>query len=179
MIENKKRICRLNHFVLWCKGWYESVVTSRAQRYGYLKKFKERDVFEDVIQILKLDGYVLAKSRNDVLTILLNFIDELVDRKVLTKGCHPLRMIVWHGELQKYFKWTGGDFERSLLLVIRDFFKYHIDSKCFDLTPPEYSRALFKMGFVCPSHYGNSYKMCNHKVKQLFNLKAKRKEETK
>ena len=66
-IENNARHCRLNHFVLWCKGWYESVGTSRAQCYGDLKKFKERTDFEDVIQILKLDGYVFAKSKNDVL----------------------------------------------------------------------------------------------------------------
>lgn len=168
MIEGKKTSCRLNHFVLWCNGWYEPVGTRDVVRYEDLKKFPERDDFENLAQILKLDGYMFVRNKQDVLSIVLGFMDELIEQVPSVRKFSALRMTVWHGAIQEYMRWTKGDFERSLLLVVRDFFKYGISSENIRLTPPVYSRKLYKMGFVCPSHFGNSYKMCNHKARKYF-----------
>lgn len=162
---------RLNHFILWCKGWYIPV------GYRFIKKYKElenhperdRDDFENVIEILKLDGYCYVRNKHDVLRILLNYIDELVERGVIEKNYRPLSMVVWNSEIQKYLQWTKGDYEGSLLMVIKNFFAYEITRKQISLTPPVYSRKLFKIGFTAPTHFGNSYKMCNYKVNKIFN----------
>jgi hypothetical protein len=117
--------------------------------------------------ILKLDGYNV-KNNSDVLKILLNYIDDLNDMGI-TSEMSELRMFVWNSNIEKYMNWTHGDYERSLLSVIREFFAYSITKEHIKLNPPIYSRKLYKMGFVAPTHLGNSYKMCNSKVKRIFN----------
>ena len=117
--------------------------------------------------ILKLDGYNVEKN-SEVLKILLNYIDDLNDMGIIS-GMSELRMLVWNSNVEKYMNWTHGDYERSLLLTIREFFAYSITKKHIKLNPPIYSRKLYKMGFVAPTHLGNSYKMCNSKVKRIFN----------
>jgi hypothetical protein len=161
---------RLNHFILWCKGWYVSVEYKDDNKYSDLTKHtkRDRDDFENVIEILKLDGYCYVRNKHNVLDILLNYIDELVDTGVI-KNHRYLRMQVWNSEIQKYMIWTKGDYERSLLMVIRNFFAYELTRKEIKLNPPVYSRKLYKMGFIGPSQYGNSYKMINHKVNIIFN----------
>ena len=46
---------RLNNFILWCKGWYESIDSNA-------------DIFDEAVIALKLDDYVLC-SRNNVIGI--------------------------------------------------------------------------------------------------------------
>ena len=121
MKSNSVNTCRLNHFVLWCKGWYEPVGTRDVARYEDLKKFPERDDFENLIQILKLDGYLFVRNKQDVLSIVLSFMDELMEQNPSVRKLGALRMTVWHGAIQEKMEWTKGDFERSLLLVVKDF----------------------------------------------------------
>lgn len=150
---------RLNHFILWCKGWY---VPKQPER--------DRDVFENVIEILKLDGYCYVTNKHNVLDILLNYIDELVDTGVV-KNHRYLRKQVWNSEVQKYMMWKEGDYEKSLLMVIRNFFAYELTRDEIKLNPPVYSRKLYKMGFIAPTHFGNSYKLANYKANKFFNKK--------
>ena len=147
---------RLNNFILWCKGWYESTNDSK-------------DYFNEVKEILKLDGYEFARNKQDVLSIVLHYMDDLIDAGIISSSQRPLKMAVWHSELQKYIIWMKGDYDLATLCVIRDFFRFSITRKDIKLDPPVYSRKVYKMGFVCPRIYGNSYKLCNHKVKKLFN----------
>ena len=37
---------------------------------------------------------------------------------------------------------------------------------------PKYSRKLYKLGFIAPTYFGNSYKMANYKVNKIFNNKS-------
>ena len=157
-------INRLNNFILWTKGWYRHPRYTKKE--DIIKNSKRTD-FDDVKMILKLDGYDVKKN-SDVLKILLNYIDDLNDMGI-TSGMSELRMFVWNSNIEKYMNWTRGDYERSLLSVIREFFAYSITKEHIKLNPPIYSRKLYKMGFVAPTHLGNSYKMCNSKVKRIFN----------
>lgn len=136
---------KLNHFILWCKGWYEPT--------------KEQDLFEQALLALKLDGYELARI-NDVLNIITNYVDDLVYDKEL----RPIRLMEWNNTISTYMIMQGHTYRNALLLNLRNLFRY----TSFKLEPPVYSRKLYKMGFVCPRHFGNSYKMCNHKVKKFF-----------
>ena len=136
---------RLNNFILWCKGWYEPT--------------KEQDLFEQALLALKLDGYELARI-NNVLNIVTNYVDDLVYDKELK----PIRLMEWNNTISTYMIMQGYTYRNALLLNLRNLFRY----TSFNLEPPTYSRKLYKMGFVCPRHFGNSYKMCNHKVKKFF-----------
>ena len=114
-------INRLNNFILWTKGWYRCPRYTKKE--DIIKNSKRTD-FDDVKMILKLDGYNVEKN-SEVLKILLNYIDDLNDIGI-TSGMSELRMLVWNSNVEKYMNWTHGDYERSLLSTIREFFAYSI-----------------------------------------------------
>ena len=143
----------LNHFILWCKGWYISITP--------------RDVFKDVMEILKLDDYCYVQNKYDVLNILLNYIDDLKEYGCV-KNLNFLKMSVWNAEIHKQLILYKCDYELALLYVIRDFFRFHISKEDIILDCPAYSRKLYKMGFISPKDMGNSYKLANYKAKQFF-----------
>lgn len=147
---------RLNNFILWCKGWYCPIDT-------------EMDMFTQVKQILKLDEYEFVSTNSQVVGILLNFIDDLKDDSTIS-GKSELRMLQWNSNVQKYMNWMDNDFELAVLMTIKDFFAFSISRQEIVLTPPVYSRKLYKMGFIAPSHFGNSYKLCNYKAKKFFKV---------
>ena len=146
---------KLNHFILWCKGWYEPINSTM-------------DIFDEAVIALKLDDYVLC-SRNNVINIVTNYIDELIDRNVFNGRPHYLKLQVWNQNVFHNMHLYNVSYEEAILLTLRHFFRFHIDKNTIKLNPPTYSRKLYKMGFVAPRLYGNSYKMQNHKVKNYFN----------
>ena len=145
---------RLNNFILWCKGWY-------------IPTDKYIDIFEQAAMALKLDGYVLA-TRKYVVDIALNYIDELVDKNVFNGRPNYLRCHVWNQNVCIMMHLHNVDYNKAVLMVVRNFFAFHIDNTVMTLNPPVYSRELYKLGFVAPKEYGNSYKMANSKVKEIF-----------
>lgn len=48
------------------------------------------------------------------------------------------------------------------------FFSFEVGRSDFNLNPPVYNRKVYKLGFVGPSHMGNSYKMLNYKANKFF-----------
>jgi hypothetical protein len=145
---------RLNHFILWCKGWYESANPNL-------------DLFDEAVIALKLDDYVCCK-RNSVIGIVTNYLDFLLDKNVFDGCPYYLRLHVWNQNILRNMNLFNVEYEKAVLITLRHFFAYHIDDE-IPLTTPTYSRKLYKMGFVCPKQFGNSYKMQNHKVKKYFN----------
>lgn len=167
---------RLNHFILWCKGWYQEAPITTTNYEEFIKsKNRNRTSFDMVKEILKLDGYMFVRTNSDVLSILLNYIDALVDEGVLS-GCNQLRMLNWNSSVQRYMSYNN-DYETSILYTIYNLFAYSVSSENLKLTPPVYNRKVYKMGFVGPRHLGNSYKMLNHKVKEIFNKTKTRHQE--
>lgn len=145
---------RLNHFILWCKGWYQSLDNNE-------------DIFESAAKALKLDGYDLIQKQY-VIPIVLNYIDELVDKDSEISNLNYLRMYNWNNEISRMMTLYNSDYNVALMYVIKNFFQFEITRKHLSLEPPIYSRKIFNMGFMGPKHLGNSYKMLNHKTKQFF-----------
>lgn len=137
---------RLNHFILWCKNWYEPVNT-------------KEDLITQARKILTLDGYL---PDNNPIFIALNYIDELVDKEVIK----PIRLAIWNQEIIKYMSFYDMNYNEALLYKIRVFFAF--DYSKWSITPPVYSRKLYKMGFVAPKYFGNSYKLANYKANKWF-----------
>lgn len=145
---------RLNHFILWCKGWYKSINP-------------DMDIFDEAVVALRLDNYFCC-GRNNVIGIVTKYIDELIDKDVFDGRPGYLRFTTWNQNISRNIHWYKVSYDEAVLIVLKNFFAYHIDKGIFQLNPPTYSRRLFKMGFVAPRHFGNSYKMCNHKAKKFF-----------
>lgn len=140
---------RLNNFILWCKNWYQPI--------DY-----DMDIITEARKILTLDDYLPC---NNPISITLRFIDELVNKGVI----EPIRLQVWNEEVVKYMSMCNVNYNEALLYRIRNFFAFECVK--LPLTPPVYNRKVYKLGFVGPSHMGNSYKMLNYKANKFFNKK--------
>lgn len=138
---------RLNNFILWCKNWY-------------LPTDKKMDIITQAKKILSLDGYT---SINNPIYIVLIFIDELVEKGIIK----PISLFVWNEEINKYKLVYECDYQSALTYRIRNFFAFECDK--LPLTPPVYSREIYKLGFIGPRYMGNSYKMLNYKARKIFN----------
>ena len=137
---------RLNHFILWCKNWYQPIDN-------------RMDIIAQAQKILTLDNYL---PYNNPITIALIFIDELVEKEIIK----PINLFIWHSEINKYQSILECNSQLALMCRIRNFFAFECNK--LPLTPPVYSREVYKLGFVGPSHMGNSYKMLNHKANKFF-----------
>jgi hypothetical protein len=138
---------RLNHFRLWCKNWYQSI-DSRV------------DIITEARKILTLDGYL---SCNNPIAITLNYIDDLVKDGII----QPIRLIKWNEEIVRYMSMYDFNYNEALLYRIRNFFAFECNK--LPLNPPIYSRKIYKLGFIAPTNFGNSYKLANYKTNKFFN----------
>ena len=137
---------RLNNFILWCKNWYQPID-------------KKMDIITQAKKILALDGYL---SCNNPISIALIFIDELVEKEIIK----PISLFVWNEEINKYKLVYECDYQSALMYRIRNFFAFECNK--LQLTPPVYSRKVYKLGFIGPHYMGNSYKMLNYKARKIF-----------
>ena len=138
---------RLNNFILWCKNWYQPIDN-------------KMNIITQAQKILTLDEYL---SCNNPILIALNYIDELVEKGIIK----PIRLLVWNEEIVKYMSIYNINYNEALLYRIRNFFAYECPKLI--LTQPFYSRKVYKLGFISPTHLGNSYKLANYKANKLFN----------
>ena len=138
---------RLNNFILWCKGWYEPI-DSRM------------NIIAQAQKILTLDDYI---SCNNPIAITLSYIDELVNKGAIK----PVSLCVWSGEIAKYMSMFNVNYTEALLYRIKDFFAF--ECLGLKLIQPHYSRNVYKLGFIPPRQFGNSYKLANYKVNKFFN----------
>lgn len=140
---------RLNHFILWCKGWYQPI-DNRV------------DIITEARKILTLDEYL---SCNNPIAISLNYIDDLVKDGIIPQ----IRLLTWNEEIVRYMSMYGFNYNEALLYRIRNFFTFECST--LPLNPPIYSRKIYKLGFKSPTHLGNSYKLANYKTNKFFNKK--------
>lgn len=142
---------RLNNFILWCKGWYEPIKTNI-------------DFVTQAQKILVLDGYLPC---NNPISISLIFIDELVEKSVIS----PIKLNTWNQEINKYMNLYQLDYHNAIIFKIRNFFAFEIDRDTLPINAPVYNRTTYKLGFIGPKYMGNSYKMLTYKANKYFNKK--------
>ena len=138
---------RLNNFILWCKNWYKPID-------------KKMDIITQAKKILVLDGYM---PNNAPIQIVLLFIDELVENGII----RPIRLQVWNEDIIRNMATFNISYKEALFYRIKNFFA--IECGSLPLKPPVYSREVYKLGFVGPRYMGSSYKMLNHKAREIFN----------
>lgn len=96
---------RLNNFILWCKNWYQPIN-------------KDMSIFEQAKAALYLDDYVCIQNNNDVLNIIMIFIDDLVDAKLIK----PFRLQIFYNKVKSNKYWYNLPDEEALLWTIRNYF---------------------------------------------------------
>ena len=142
---------RLNNFILWCKGWYQPTKP-------------DMDFVAQAQKSLVLDGYL---SCNNPISISLIFIDELVEKNIIS----PIKLHTWNEEINKYMNLYQLDYHNAVMFKIKNFFAFEIERYTLILHPPVYNRTTYKLGFIGPQHMGNSYKMLTYKANKFFNKK--------
>lgn len=145
---------RLNHFILWCKGWYKPIK-------------KDMDFFEQVRLILTLDEYLWATKQGNILYIISNFIDEY-NKYILSVGGQPYYQHKLINDINKYVDLYELDINTAILLSYRDFIAFDISNKHITLSAPNYNRKLYKMGFIGEYKNGQSYTENNRYAKKHF-----------
>ena len=90
---------RLNNFILWCKNWYQPIDN-------------KMDIITQAKKILTLDGYL---SCNNPISITLMFIDELVEKGIVT----PIRLHVWNESIITGMAAYNLTYDESLLYRIK------------------------------------------------------------
>lgn len=146
---------RLNHFILWCKGWYEPVD-------------KCDNVFETLKKVLTLDGYEYIDSKGSIFNIVLTFIDDLIEEGVINKNNGPLRFYNIYNNVKRNKDLLYMNDDEALIYTIKNFFAFDLSREDIKLNPPTYSRRLYKMGLKSPVHFGNTYKSQNAYVNNFF-----------
>lgn len=147
---------RLNNFILWCKNWYDPID-------------KNMNVFDQAKAALYLDGYQFIRNNHDVMNIILGFMDDLTESKII--GDRPFSLQRFYQDTQSNKYWYKMPSDEAFLWAIRDYFAYSIGKKEVTLNPPVYNRKVYKLGFIGPRYMGNSYKMLNYKANKFFNSK--------
>ena len=140
---------RLNNFILWCKGWYQPIST-------------DMDFIVQAQKSLVLDGYLPC---NNPISISLNFIDELVEKNIIS----PIKLNIWNQDINSYMNLYQLDYHNAMIFRIKNFFAFEFEHGTLPLNPPVYNRATYKLGFIGPKHMGNSYKMLTYKANKFFN----------
>lgn len=150
MKTNEPKTVRLNHFILWCKHWYEPVD-------------KDEDVFTTLKKVLSLDGYVFINNKFDSINIITLFFEEFCETK---PGL--LRISRFYDMIQTSQRIYNKDFEESWIMAIKALFAYDVTNKDVKLIPPTYSRKLFKLGLKGPEHLGKTYTQLNKNAQKIL-----------
>lgn len=137
----------LNHFVLWCKGWYRPT--------------NDKATLEETLKIVfELDGYPLASTMKSFLAIALTEFEPYYYwlREYNKKYC-TIQMLCQNAiNYEKYNEIHGYSvtFSECMFYAIADFFRY-IDNKDIRLKKPIYSRELRTKGLCFRQSFRKDY----------------------
>ena len=145
---------RLNHFILWCKNWYEPV--------------HQEDVFVTLKKVLALDGYGFIQSKHDIFNIVFGFIDDMIQNGTFDKSSGPLRFQNLYQSVQWHKTFLQMDDDKALIYSFRNFFEFSLSKDEITLSPPVYSRKLFKKGLKAPDCIGKTYTHQNKYANNFF-----------
>lgn len=146
-MDYSKETFPLNHFALWCKGWY-----------------RPTDLLEPIeitlSRVLKLDGYILVRSLKDVLIIVLNELEQYNEWLSKNNRYHlKLTTICYEAsryEARKAFQGKGCTAEEAVIYAIKNFFMEKGGNDIV-LEKPFYSKELRKQGLEFHQCFRKSY----------------------
>lgn len=143
-MDYSKEIFPLNHFALYCKGWYQPVN-------------KEEKMIDTISRVLALDGYEFAKNTQDIMCIILSEIDRYNSWLVQNKKL-DLKLYDLYNDAYKTMNWWHwcDTFEEAMLYRIVSFIQDKSKSEIV-LSKPIYSRKLRKKGLVFRQVYRYNY----------------------
>lgn len=144
--------CKLNNFVLWCKGWYTPID-------------KEMNIWDQLRLMLILDGYGFIKSRKDILAICLSYFSEYCDKmREINHFVLCSRIDYFLSEVGKNKHFYSLDDETAIIYTLKHAF--YCDNKLDLIGPVIYNKSF---QFV-PSCYtpGMTYKEMNKIAKKHF-----------
>lgn len=149
----------LNHFVLYCKGWYQPV--------------KDEKMFETVSKVLELDGYEFAKTSNDIMCIILSEIDRY-NTWLVQNGLKDLKLFDLYNGVNKTLNWYNhaNTFEEAILYKIIQFIQDKGIGEIV-LKRPIYSKKLRKKGLrfsqlFRKDYHGMTYAEQNRIASKIF-----------
>lgn len=162
-MDYSKETFPLNHFVLWCKGWYRPT--------------NEKATLEETLSIvLELDGHSFAKNIKDILNIVLTEFEPYYKwlREHNGKYC-TIQMLCQNAmnfEANNEINGYSVSFAECMFYAIADFFRY-IDSGEIVLKKPIYNRELrtkglcFRQAFR-KDYHGMTYAEQNRIASKMF-----------
>lgn len=158
-MDYSKETFPLNHFALYCKGWYHPT--------------KKESIICTISKVLSLDGYEFAKNENDVMCIILSEIDRY-NSWLVANGKQDLKLYDLYNYANQTLKWWHhvNTFEEAILYKVISF----IQGKGMEeitLKKPIFSKSLRKKG-LCFSqllrtdYQGMTYKEQNRIASNIF-----------
>lgn len=166
MKEYSQETFPLNHFVLWCKGWYKPVDSLEPTEVT-------------LSRVLKLDGYSFVRDLRDVLIIVLNELETYNEWLSKNNRC-PLKLTTICYEASRYearkaFQGKGCSAEEAVIYAIKYFFMEKGGNDIV-LEKPFYSKELRKQGLEFhqsfrKSYQGMTYAEQNRIAKRIFKNK--------
>lgn len=158
-MDYSKETFPLNHFALYCKGWYHPV--------------KEESILSTISKVLSLDGYEFAKDKNDIMCIILSEIDRY-NSWLVSNGKQDLKLFDLYNEAHKTLNWWHhvDTFEEAMLCRVISF----IQGKGSDeikLKKPIFSKSLRKKGLrfsqlFRKDYHGMTYAEQNRIASKMF-----------
>lgn len=146
-MDYSKETFPLNHFVLWCKGWYRPT--------------NDKATLEETLRIVfALDGYPFAKKMGDFLNIILTEFEPYYKwvREHNNGICFNMQMLCKNAIDYETYNETHGhsvSFAECMFYAIAGFFRYR--GKDIRLEKPIYSRELRTKGLCFRQAYRGNY----------------------
>lgn len=156
--ENKLFQHRLNHFILYSKGWYDFTINNNK-----LELYKA---------ILKLDGFEFVRTIHDVVDILLHEFDRYNAFLRKTNPYASYDFFKINKLINEKITLCKLNYEEALIEVIKAIFN-NLSKSEIKLSKPIYSRKMFKQGiifggFISKNNIGMTYKEQNMLATKTF-----------
>lgn len=162
-MDYSKETFPLNHFALFCKGWYQPTN-------------EKEDLFDFLRKLLYLDGYEFAKTKEDIISIILARYSEY-NEWLKVNGKNYKSIYDFNDNILKLRGLNGISYEEAIVKTIQSIIMCKEDSE-IELNPPHFGKKLYKAGIrfnqlFRHNYQGMTYKQQNQIVREIFkNSKA-------
>lgn len=158
-MDYRKELFPLNHFLLWCKGWYTMPKT---------KEDVNEDLFEVLKSVLALDNYSTHyMTLKDFTDIILNCFEKY-NLWCFSEKLNYVRMTQFFDTVNRYESYSYNR-NAAIIMAVRVYFQ-GLEKGRYCLKKPVYSKKLFKKyGLIIGNLFsspkkGMTYKEMNHEA---------------